>query len=312
MAARSLIIPVYRNEENIPDLLVAVRELASQAPGKFEAVFVVDGSPDRCFALLSAALPSAGFAARLILLSRNFGSFTAIRAGLVAAHGDHFAIMTADLQEPPALVAEMFTALDSGACDVVVGSRASRADPFFSRIFSALFWATYRRFVEPSLPQGGVDVFGCNAAFRDVLLKMDEAHSSLVGLIYWMGFRRTEISYARALRRQGHSAWSFRRKLSYLSDSIFSFTDLPVRILLASGVIGMTLSIGLGFLALVSRLLNWITVPGYTATILVLLFFGGTIQLGLGIVGSYVWRAYENTKRRPAFIVTREVFFSPP
>jgi glycosyltransferase involved in cell wall biosynthesis len=312
MPDRSLIIPVYRNEENIPELVAAVRELAAQAPGKFEAVFVVDGSPDRSFALLNAALPSAGFSARLILLSRNFGSFTAIRAGLAAARGDHFAIMAADLQEPPALMAEMFAALDAGSCDVVVGSRASREDPFFSRMFSTLFWALYRRFVESSLPPGGVDVFGCNQAFREVLLKMDEAHSSLVGLIYWMGFRRTELSYARALRRHGRSAWSFRRKLSYLSDSIFSFTDLPIRLLLASGALGMALSLVLGFAAFAGRLLGWITVPGYTATILVLLFFGAMIQLALGIVGSYVWRAYENTKRRPAFIVMREETFSSP
>jgi glycosyltransferase involved in cell wall biosynthesis len=311
MRARSLIIPVYLNEENIPELVAAVRELAGQAPGIFEAVFVVDGSPDGSYARLSEALPSAGFAARLILLSRNFGSFTAIRAGLTAAKGDSFAVMAADLQDPPALIADMFAALDSGTCDVVVGSRASREDPFFSRLCARLFWAVYRRCVEPALPRGGVDVFGCNAAFREVLLRMDEAHSSLVGLIYWMGFRRTEISYARALRRQGRSAWSFRRKLRYLSDSIFSFTDLPVRILLVSGALGMTLSVGLGFAALAGRLLGWITVPGYTATILVLLFFGGTIQLGLGIVGSYVWRAYENTKHRPSFIVMREDAFTP-
>ncbi len=301
---RSLIIPVYRNEESIKDLVEAVSGIAGAGPAAdFEAIFVLDGSPDRSCARLRELLPGAGFASRLILLSRNFGSFAAIRAGLVAAQGDSCAVMAADLQEPPSLVIDMYARLESGQFDVVVGRRAERDDPWLTRFPAAIFWAVYRRVIEPKMPPGGVDVFGCNLAARKMLVSMEESHSSLVGLLYWMGFRRCEVPYARVARRHGKSAWSFRRKLAYLSDSVFSFTDLPIRILLVGGFVGVSASVLFGLVALIGRLLGWITVPGYTATILMILFFGALTQLGLGIVGSYTWRAYENTKRRPDSIV---------
>ena len=176
----SLVVPVYSNEGSIPDLLVAVARLALDIDAPFETVFVVDGSPDRCFEMLAAQLPSCTFSSQLVLLSRNFGSFAAIRAGMEAARGDTFAVMAADLQEPPELVHTMWQILDSGEADVVVGVRNSRHDPLVSRLFSGLFWRLYRRYVVPDVPHGGVDVFGCNKAFRDELLKLEERHSSLI------------------------------------------------------------------------------------------------------------------------------------
>ncbi len=308
---RSLVIPVYRNEESIPELVEVVRTLAEAAPaGEFEAIFVLDGNPDQSCARLRSLLPKAGFASQLILLSRNFGSFAAIRAGLGAAQGEHCAVMAADLQEPPELILEMFTLLEGGMFDVVVGRRAERHDPLWSRLTAGLFWRLYRRIVEPRLPPGGVDVFACNEVFRRTLVSLQESHSSLVGLVYWMGFRRGEATYVRAARRHGRSAWSWRRKVRYLSDSLFSFTDLPIRLLLIGGFVGVLASLGFGLAALAGRLLGWITVPGYTATILMILFFGALTQLGLGIVGSYTWRAYENTKRRPDSIVMWQESYS--
>lgn len=304
---RSLIIPVYRNAESIPDLLAAIRALAAEsAPGEFEAVFVVDGSPDDSHARLRAQLPGAGFTAQLVALSRNFGSFDAIQAGFSIARGESIAVMAADLQEPPELVREMFRLLESGEYDVVVGRRSARRDPLGSRVFAATFWGLYRRFIDANIPPGGVDIFAGNRVFCRALAALEESHSSLIGLLFWVGFRRGEVAYERAPRRHGRSAWTFGRKLRYLSDSIFSFTDLPIRFLLVSGMLGLLVAMALGLAALVGRLSGWIQVPGYTATILTILFFGALMQLGLGIVGSYTWRAYENTKRRPRFIVMRQ------
>ncbi len=308
---RSLVIPVYRNEESISALIQVVRTLAADSPaGEFEAIFVLDGNPDQSCARLRELLPGAGFASRLILLSRNFGSFAAIRAGLAAAQGESCAVMAADLQEPPELIRQMYAQMESGQYDVVVGRRSERDDPMLTRFSAAIFWAFYRRIIEPKMPPGGVDVFACNLVFRKMLVSMEESHSSLVGLLFWMGFRRGEAVYARAARQHGKSAWSFQRKLRYLSDSLFSFTDLPIRMLLVGGLVGVTASVLFGLVALSARLLGWITVPGYTATILMILFFGALTQLGLGIVGSYTWRAYENTKRRPDSIVMWQEAYS--
>ncbi len=298
----SLIIPVYKNEKNVPDLLQAVARLKQRVAKDFEAVFVVDGSPDRCFELLRDQLPQQQFKSQLILLSRNFGSFAAIRAGLLHAKGNHFAVMAADLQEPPELILEMADVLFKDRADVVVGVRDSREDPILSGLAARVFWWCYRRYVVPEMPLGGVDIFACNKAFRDSLLKLEERHSSLVAQVFWLGFRRSEVSYARRKRVHGKSAWTFKKKMNYLMDSVFAFTDLPIRLVLRIGIVGALLSIVFGSVVAVARLAGAIAVPGYAATMIVITLLGSLNLLGLGVVGSYAWRAYENTKQRPIAI----------
>jgi len=299
----SLVVPVYRNEASIPDLLGAVEELDRRLNGEFEAVFVVDGSPDRSLDLLTERLPLAPFKSQLLVLSRNFGSFAAIRSGLAAGRGDLFAVMAADLQEPLELVLSFREALGSGRYDVAVGCRESRADTFGSRLFSAVFWGLYRAVVQREVPRGGVDVFACTRRFRDEILALEESNSTLVGLIFWLGFRRAEILYTRRPRKHGTSAWSFRRKVRYLLDSCFAFSDLPIRLLSIAGIAGMLLSVVFGLVVLAARLGGRIEVPGYAATVLAVMFFGGLNSLGLGILGEYLWRTFENTKRRPGYVV---------
>ncbi|WP_440225738.1 glycosyltransferase family 2 protein [Dokdonella sp. MW10] len=299
----SLIIPVYKNEGSIVPLLDALEHVAGRLDGRFEVVFVVDGSPDRSYPMLRDELATRAFESQLLLLSRNFGSFAAIREGLIHAKGRFYAVMAADLQEPPELAIEFFEALATGKADVVLGTREARVDPLLTRLASAAFWGFYRRVVHPDLPKGGVDVFGCNKAFRDRLIALDESNSSLVGQIMWLGFRRLEIPYARRERQHGRSAWTFSRKLKYLTDSIYSFSDLPIRLLFGIGAFGVVASIALGLVIAVARLSGWVEVPGYAATSLIVLFFAALNLLGFGIVGAYVWRGYENTKRRPQAIV---------
>lgn len=301
----SLVIPVYRNEGSIPELLDVLGALNAELSGRLEVVFVVDGSPDASLELLDSALDDCRFRSQLLLLSRNFGSFAAIRAGLEVAEGPLFAVMAADLQEPPELVRQFFDCLEHEEIDVVVGRRVHRSDPLATRLASRLYWWIHRRFVQPEMPPGGIDVFGCNAAVRERIASLHESNSSLVGLLLWLGFRRRQIPYERRARRHGRSAWSFPKKLRYLSDSLFSFSDLPIRILLATGALGLIVSVGFGGVVLIARLWNLIDVPGYSATILTVIFFAALNTLGLGIIGSYVWRAFENTKGRPEFIVQR-------
>ncbi|HSS05644.1 MAG TPA: glycosyltransferase family 2 protein, partial [Rhodanobacteraceae bacterium] len=295
----SLIVPVYGNEDSIRELVDAIATLARRVDGGFEAVFVVDGSPDASFARLRDTLPSAGFASQLLLHARNFGSFAAIRSGLVVAHGEFLAVMAADLQEPIELIETFFRTLASDDADVVVGTRTGRADPFPTRLASTLFWWSYRTFVQPAIPPGGVDVFGCSRAFRDELLALNEANTSLVGQLFWLGFRRATIPYERLPRRHGRSAWSLSRKLKYFMDSLFAFSDLPIRLLIAAGGIGLVAAITLGLVVGIARLIGGIEVPGYAMTMVTVLFFGGLNAFGLGIIGAYTWRAYENTKQRP-------------
>ena len=308
----SLIIPVYRNEASIPELLAELQGLHQALAGALEVVFVVDGSPDRCHELLRTLLPRTGLDATLVLLTRNFGAFAAVRMGLQQARGDTFAVMAADLQEPPELVLRMQAVLTEGQADVVVAERSGRHDPFWQRWQAALFWSLYRRYVVPEMPPGGVDIFACNRAFRDALLDLGESRSSLIAQIFWLGFRRAGVPYERQPRRHGQSAWTWRKKLAYLADSVFAFTDLPVRLLTRVGALGLLVAAVLGVVVLFGKLSGLIGVPGYAMTLIAILFFGALNLLSLGIVGTYAWRAYENTKQRPQAVALRIDRFEAP
>lgn len=297
----SLVIPVYLNEAFLPELQHAIEHIASQLDGALEVVFVIDGSPDNCEAWLAQHLPEFKVPAQLLALSRNFGSFTAVRMGLAAARGEVISVMAADLQEPPELIVDFFRRLNTDAADIAIGTRSARNDP--GQTSATIFWKLYKALVQPEIPAGGVDVFAVTRRARDALLQLDEAHSSLIAQLFWIGFPRIEVAYERRVRKYGVSGWTFRKKAAYLLDSVFSVTAIPITLLMLIGFAGTAGFLLLGLMLMAARLMNWVAVPGYTAIMVTILFSASLILLGLGIVGSYVWRAYENTKRRPLGIV---------
>ena len=299
----SVVIPVYRNAESIAPLLAALRESIAKIPVPSEVVFVVDGSPDDSAQRLLDALPKAGFASQLLVLSRNFGSINATRAGLEAARGEQFAAIAADLQDPPGILVAFQQRLDSGGADVVFGRRIRRDDPAVSLLLSRAFWGLFRRFVMPEIPEGGVDNFACSKRVRDAIVALGESNTSLVGLLVWVGYPRAFVEYERRKRKHGTSAWSFRRKVRYLLDSVYGFSDLPLRLLGLAGATGLVVSVLLSAFILVMRLVGEIEVPGYTAIMLAVLFFGALNLLGIGVLGGYLWRTFENTKGRANFAV---------
>ena len=303
----SVILPIYGNEGSLPELLEQLSLISLECRAKykqdFEAVFVIDGSPDNSYQVLKDTLDKQPFNSQLLCHSRNFGSFAAIRTGLSAAKGDFFSVIAADLQEPPSLLLSFLDDMLNKGSDVVVGCREKRDDPYLSRIASGLFWRFYKRFVIPDIPVNGVDIFGCNLAFRDSLISLEEANSSLVGQLFWLGYKRSEVAYSRAERKHGQSGWTFKKKINYLLDSVFSFTDSPIRLLTIFGVLGIGFSILFGLLVLLAKVFGFIDVPGYAGVVLTVVLFGGINSLGLGIVGYYAWRSYENTKKRPLSVV---------
>jgi hypothetical protein len=167
---------------------------------------------------------------------------------------------------------------------------------------SNIFWGLYKRYVIPEMPDGGVDMFSCNLEFRNNLLKLEERHSSLIAQIFWLGFRRQVVPYSRAAREHGKSAWTLRKKVNYLMDSVFSFTDLPIRLLIRVGAAGSALSALYGISVMLAKLGGLIDVPGYAMTLFTITLLGSLNLLGLGVIGSYAWRTYENTKGRPLAI----------
>jgi polyisoprenyl-phosphate glycosyltransferase len=305
----SLVVPIYKSEGHIDRLLQEIVRLNEQLAGRLEAVFVVDGSPDRSHAVLQERLSSLPLRSQLLQLSRNFGAFQAVTAGLEAADGKYMAVVAADLQEPPALVLKFFALLEGDEADVVFGTRESRSDPLVSRLLAEAFWRVYRQFVLRDMPHGGIDVFGCNRRVRDELLRFRESNTNLIALLFWLGFRRAFVPYIRAARTSGKSSWSLRKRFRYFLDSVFNFTDLPIKLLLFTGMGGLLLALLWGLVVLVSKILGNIPVPGYTALVLSVLFFGGLTTFGLGVVGQYLWLTLQNTRNRPNYIVSGSEYF---
>lgn len=308
----SIVIPVYNNEKTLEAVCDRINWISEQFDDGVEAVFVVDGSPDNSWVTLSRILQSnSNFSAQILMHSRNFGSFSAIATGLAAARGEYLAVMAADLQEPAELLVEFFNELDNGEVQIVVGVREDRNDTRMSTLSSNAFWKTYRLMVNREIPSGGVDIFGCTRTVAQQLVELREARSSLIGLLYWLGYARKEIPYVRLERTDGEkSGWSFRRKLRYMSDSIFSFTSLPIDILLGIGFVGTLGSLALAMFLVIGRLSGKIEVPGFTALMVVVLVSTSLILLALGIVGTYLWRVFENVKGRPLSIVSKRIEFN--
>ena len=305
----SVIVPVYRNRDSIPDLINRLVSLKQSKSGKLEAVFVVDGSPDDSLEVLRTALAKASLPAQLASLSRNFGSFSAIRAGLTLARGEYIGVMAADLQEPPEVLEAFFDSLEADECDVALGQRTGRQDPAVSSVTARAYWGFYRRVINRDIPPGGIDIFGCKREVALAVAGFTETHTSLVGLLYWVGYRRKYFPYVRQARQHGKSAWTLGKKVRYLFDSIYAFTDVPILLLQAIGLFGVIGSCLLGLIVFMGWLMGRIQQPGYTPIMIVILASTSALLLGLGVVGSYVARAYENSKSRPVSIVASHEYF---
>jgi glycosyltransferase involved in cell wall biosynthesis len=305
----SVVIPVYKNYESLGPLLNSLDIALGKLPINNEVIFVIDGSPDSSFEWLRQNLPLKNANSILVDLSRNFGSIAAVRTGMSKASGSIVTVMAADLQESPDLLLEFYNSLADETTDIAIGKRLSRNDPRLSKWLSKVYWSFYRKTINPEIPVGGVDIFACTKKAKDQIVAMNESSSSLIGLVYWVGFSRTYVDYERAKRPYGKSAWTFGKKFRYFTDSIFAFSHAPIVLLQSIGFFGIAASILVGSITLFGALTDRISSPGYPSLLVALLFSTSSILLGLGIVGDYAWRAFENTKMRPLSIVKNEYKF---
>ncbi len=308
MKRLSVVIPVYYNEstlETLHERLCSLEErLAAKA--RIEIVFVDDGSKDRSREILEQLARRDPARVRVIFLSRNFGSFNAILAGLHHATGDCIAIISADLQDPPEMIPDMYTRWEAGD-RTVMAVREKREDPLLTRIFSGLSYAILRRFALPDFPKGGFDFVLIDRRIRDIIVDMGERNTSLMGLIAWVGFTQSHLSYTRRSREGGRSRWTFWKRVKYLIDSILAFSYAPMRIMSTMGFVLAFLGLCYAIFIIVQRLTLHIAVPGWTALMVVVLVLFGFQFVAMGVTGEYIWRTLDQVRRRPAFIVDRVI-----
>jgi glycosyltransferase involved in cell wall biosynthesis len=298
-----IVIPVFNEAEGLDELFRRLTAVFATAPEvQWRVVLVDDGSNDNSAALIQAKIEGdARF--ELIQLSRNFGHQPALSAGLAqAAPADAVVTMDADLQDPPELIPELVAAWKNGA-EVVLAVRRSREETGLRRLGFDAFHAVYQRLTDFPIEAntGTFGLLGCNAL--EAFNQLPEKHRFFPGLRTWIGFARAEIVYDRQERVAGEPGQTLRRLVRYALDGIFSFSHLPLRLLTYTGLFIAGLGFSTGTFFIVRRLLGIeIAFTGFTTLVTLVLFLGGVQLIGIGIVGEYLGRIYDEVKRRPLYI----------
>ena len=303
-SAVTIVIPIFNEEAVLPELCSRLTAVFDANRGvSWRALFVNDGSRDRSAAVVREQIDrDRRFG--LIELSRNFGFQSALSAGLAhAADSDAVITMDADLQDPPELIPELVAAWQRGA-DVVRAVRRSRAERGLRRIAMDLFHLGYGSIIDyPIEPNTGT--FGllgrpAVAAFN----QLPERHRFFPGLRAWLGFTTADVMYDRQERAAGTPQQTFRRLARYALDGVFSFSHLPLRLVTYTGVFVASIGFAIAVFFAVRRILDVEIAPtGFTTLAMLSLFIGGVQLIGIGILGEYLGRIYDEVKRRPNYIV---------
>lgn len=310
MALISVVIPVYYNAESLPLLIGKLKEISmATQEDSFEFVFVDDGSGDDSFKLLTH-MAKEDPKVRVIKLSRNFGSNPAILAGLTYARGDCAVVIAADLQDPPELIPQLVAIWHEGN-QVVLGARRRRNDPLISKLFATAFNRLFRRFVFSDYPPDGFDFVLIDRCVIDILIALKEKNSYIFGQAIWVGFKRQIIYYDRAERRHGYSRWTITKKIKYFIDAFAAFSYLPLRAASTLGFLLATLGFLYALFIIGLRLFKGIQVAGWASLTVVVLITSGAQLVLIGVLGEYLWRVLDETRRRPPFIVESLVNVPP-
>ena len=302
--SRTIVVPIYKSQDHIPKLFEYIQQIGD-AVGKVEIIFVIDGTPDNSEQRIFLVAKKYVFKIKVVRLSRNFGVGPALHAALNHVETSSLVIIGADLQEPVELYIDFFRRLESGEADVFLGERLSRDDPFSMRFFSAIFWWVNRKFINSDTPKGGFDGVGLSAEASKTLAKLPELNTSFTSQLQWIGYKQVFVPFHRVRRQSGKSSWTYKRKVKLFADSVYGFTGAPIAILTILGVVSTVLMVFVLFATLFASIMGWMVVPGY-ATIVILSALGHSVTImGLGILGGYVHRSFENTKGRPRFVIEK-------
>lgn len=304
MAKLSIVVPVYFNEQNLPDTVPQLLALEEKLPkgDELELVFVDDGSGDGSLKVLLEQQAKAPGKVVVVKLARNFGSMSAILAGLAHATGDCVGMIACDLQDPPELFLDMHQHWRNGS-RVVLAVRADREEPLGQRMFAATYYTLLRKFALAGYPKGGFDFFLIDRRVVTQLLEIREKNTNLMSLIFWLGFSPVMLPYVRRARDKGVSRWTMSKKIKLFVDSFVAFSYVPIRFFSLLGFVVALASFVYGGVVLYSYFFDRIPVQGYAPLMLVASGAAGIQMVMLGILGEYLWRALDESRRRPVYVI---------
>ncbi len=301
----SIVIPVYYNQDNLKALYSDIKKkIIDVIDYDYEIIMVNDGSKDHSYNIMKE-LSNLDKHIITISLSRNFGSHAAILCGLSKSTGDCAVIKAADLQEPTELILEMVDSWKQGN-NVVLAVRQKRQENFRQIIFANLYYWLVRKTALPQMPKGGFDIYLLDRKVIKVLECLDEKNSALTGQILWCGFKTSIVKYTRLARNVGKSKWTLKKKIRLVTDTLFSFSTLPITIVSWIGIISFIGADIWAFIVMLFKLQGKIYVSGWTTLFIFNLFSFGIIMLTLGILGNYLWRTFDASRNRPPYIIEEE------
>jgi polyisoprenyl-phosphate glycosyltransferase len=304
----SIVVPVYNEIESIAETVRRLQQLRARLASEVdvELVFVDDGSKDGSLSqlrTLSQDEPSV----KVISFSRNFGHQIAITAGMDLAAGDYVAVVDADLQDPPELIADMYRIALTGF-DVVYGKRRSRAgETLFKKATAAAFYRLLNYMCDIDIPSDTGDFRLMSRRVVNSFKRLRERHRFVRGMVPWLGFKSIPLEYNRAERYAGETKYPIRKMVAFATNAILSFSSKPLTIATRLGFLTIMAGVSGGIYMLYLKLFTTIPVPGVTAILLTIVLFGGVQIFLIGIVGQYIARIFEEIKGRPLYLVAETI-----
>ena len=303
MPKYSLIIPIYNEEETIPELYRRVSDVMDSLDDSVELILINDGSGDRSLKLMRE-LQERDARVCYISFARNFGHQAAVTAGLNFARGQVIVVLDADLQDPPELIPKMIESWQAGYHVVYAQRTKRKKESWFKRLTAYVFYRLLRQLADVDIPADTGDFCLMDRQVVDVLNSMPERNRYIRGLRAWIGFRQTAVKFERDPRFAGEVKYTFKKSLALAINSLVSFSKIPLRISTYLGLFSALIALLMALLVLYWRLQQPDSPVTGLATILIAVFFLGSVQLiSIGILGEYIGRIYEEVKGRPAYTI---------
>jgi glycosyltransferase involved in cell wall biosynthesis len=297
----SIIIPCYNSAVNIPDTSIELIKLKSEVEVKglqVEFIMVEDGSTDNTMGELLRFKQKVGSDVKIIQLAGNWGSYNALLAGCHYATGDACVQLHIDLQDPPDHIPEMIDYWLKGN-KLVIGQRIKREEDFFYLLTAAFYHWLIKKFALPYIPEGGYDLILFDRDICNHIVRMNETNTNLVYLMSWLRYPYVAIPIIRRKRVKGESGWTFTKRVKLVIDSFVSFSYFPIRVI--------TFFALLSIFALLITTVMLFTYEGCDFKVWIISLLSTIILIGLSIVAEYLWRTLEATRKRPPFVVYKEI-----
>ena len=304
----TVVIPVYYEEAVVNACYEALKKVMVQENWQYEFIFVNDGSKDQTLPLLKE-IAQRDKKVKIIDFSRNFGHQIAITAGIYHSTGDVTVIIDADLQDPPEVIPQMVAKWQEGY-DVVYATREKRkGENFFKLVTAKLFYRLLHAMAETDIPLDTGDFRLMDRQAVEAFKQLPERNRFVRGMVSWMGFKQTAISYEREERLAGETKYPLKKMLHFAADGLISFSTKPLKLVRTLGTVTLLIAIALFVYSLISKWYLRSAVSGWTSLMVALTFFSGVQLFSIGILGEYIGRIYDESKKRPLYFIHEMINF---